>query len=310
MRHSAGEQPVNKLVKWVGIAAASAVVIGAGLVAAVTIVAERKQNRVVQLPGIKPVAFTSDAAAIERGKYLFASRGCGDCHAPNGAGRVFIDDEKGGMRVRSPNISPGPGSVVARYTELDWVRAIRHGVKPDGRPLMVMPVEDYNRMTDADLAALVGYTRSLPPAQGGAAEFQLPLPVRAVYALGVLKDGPEKVDHSLPPAQPVAEGINREHGAYVANLCKGCHNDHLSGGKIPGAPPAWPAAANLTSGEGSGMRGYDSVDRFKAMLRSGQAPDGRKIAVMPFATLREINDVDAAAMYEYLKSLPPRPFGG
>ena len=213
------------------------------------------------------------------------------------------------MRVRSPNISPGPGSVVASYTELDWVRAIRHGVKPDGRPLMVMPVEDYNRMTDADLAALVGYTRSLPPAQGGAAEFRLPLPVRAVYALGVLKDGPEKVDHSLPPAQPVAEGINAS-TAPMSPTCARAVTTTSSGGKIPGAPPAWPAAANLTSGEGSGMRGYDSVDRFKAMLRSGQAPDGRKITVMPFATLREINDVDAAAMYEYLKSLPPRPFGG
>ena len=299
---------MKKVVKWIGIAAAAVVVIGAGLVAAVTIVADRKHNRVVQVPGIKPVPFTTESAAIERGKYLFASRGCGDCHGPNGAGRVFIDDEKGGMRVRSPNISPG--SAVAKYGELDWVRAIRHGVKPDGRPLLIMPIEDYNRMTDADLGALVAYARSLPPAQGGGAEFQLPLPVRAVYAFGVLKDGPEKVDHSLPPAQPVAEGITRDHGAYVANLCKGCHNDRLSGGKIPGAPPTWPAAANLTAGEGSAMRGYDSVDKFKAMLRSGKAPDGRQITVMPFATLREINDVDAAAMYEYLRSLPPRPLGG
>jgi hypothetical protein len=58
------------------------------------------------------------------------------------------------------------------------------------------------------------------------------------------------------------------------------------------------------------MRAYDSVEKFKVMLRSGQAPDGRKIAVMPFATLRELNDVDAAALYEYLKSLAARPLGG
>ena len=301
---------MKKLVKWIAIAAAAGLVIGAGLVGAVLVIADRKQDRVVELPAIKPVAYLSDAAALERGKYLFASRGCGDCHARNGAGAVFIDDPKGGMRVRAPNITPATGSVVASYKEIDWVRAIRHGVKPNGRPMLIMPVEDYNRMTDADLAALVAYTRSLPAATGGAAEFKLPLPVRAVYAFGVLKDGPEKVDHSLPAAQPVAEGINAQHGAYVANLCKGCHNDRLSGGKIPGAPPAWPAAANLTPGDGSGMRAYDSVDKFKAMLRSGQAPDGRKIGVMPFATLRELNDVDAAAMYEYLKALPPRAPGG
>jgi mono/diheme cytochrome c family protein len=301
---------MKKLVKWIGIAVAAGVVVVSGLTGAVHVLADRKQSRVVELPAIKPVPFTTDAAAIERGKYLFASRGCGDCHARNGAGAVFIDDPKGGMRVRAPNITPAAGGVVASYKEIDWVRAIRHGVKPDGRPMLIMPVEDYNRMTDADLAALVAYARSLPAAPGGAAEFTLPLPVRAVYALGILKDGPEKVDHKLPPAQPVAEGINAQHGAYVANLCKGCHNDHFSGGKIPGAPPAWPAAANLTPGDGSGMRGYDSVDKFKAMLRSGQAPDGRKIAVMPFATLRELNDVDAAALYEYLKSLAARPIGG
>ena len=300
---------MKKLVKWIGIAVALGLVVGAVLVASVLMMADRKQQRVVELPAIKPVPFATDAAALDRGKYLFASRGCGDCHGANGAGTVFINDPKGGMRVRAPNISPGAGNVVANYKEVDWVRAIRHGVKPDGRPMMIMPVEDYNRMTDADFAALVAYTRSLAPAQGGAAEFQLPLPVRAVYALGILKDGPEKVDHSLPPAQPVAEGINVQHGGYVANLCKGCHNHNLSGGKIPGAPPTWPDAANLTPGEGSGMRAYDSVDKFKAMLRSGQAPDGRKITVMPFATLRELNDVDAAAMYEYLKALAARPIG-
>ena len=58
---------------------------------------------------------------------------------------------------RAPNISPGPGSVVAKYTPADWERSLRHGVKPDGRPLMIMPSEDYNRLTDADLGALVAY---------------------------------------------------------------------------------------------------------------------------------------------------------
>jgi mono/diheme cytochrome c family protein len=299
---------MNKFVKWTAIAV-GVLVVGAGaLVATATILADRKQNRVVKLEGIKPVPFVSDAAAIERGKYLFASRGCGGCHAPSGAGAVFIDE--GNLRVRSPNISPGPGSVVAKYTELDWVRTIRHGVKPDGRPILIMPIEDYNRMTDADLAALVAYARRLPPASGGAAEFRLPLPMRAVYAFGVFKDGPEKVDHSLSPEQPVPEGINVQHGAYVANLCKGCHNERFSGGKIPGAPPQWPAAANLTKGEGSVLGRYDSVEKFRAMLRTGKGPDGKSIAVMPFETLREINDVDVAALYKYLTSLPARPLGG
>ena len=36
------------------------------------------------------------------------------------------------MRIAGPNISPGPGTVVAGYRPEDWVRAIRHGVEPDG----------------------------------------------------------------------------------------------------------------------------------------------------------------------------------
>ena len=74
--------------------------------------------------------------------------------------------------------------MVAKYTPADWERTLRHGVKPDGRPVMIMPSEDYNRLTDVDLGALVAYMRQLPPAAGGAAELVLPLPLRALYGLG------------------------------------------------------------------------------------------------------------------------------
>ena len=172
----------------------------------------------------------SDAAALERGRYLFASRGCAECHGANGAGKVFIDE--GGLFARAPNISPGPGSVVARYQAADWERALRHGIKPDGRPLLIMPSEDYSRWTDADLAAVVAYVRSLPPAAGSAAEFRLPLPVRVLYGYGLVKDAAEKIDHTLPPSQPVPEGPTVEHGRYVAQMCVGCHGPGLSGGRI------------------------------------------------------------------------------
>ncbi|MGZ9058587.1 MAG: c-type cytochrome, partial [Burkholderiaceae bacterium] len=133
---------------------------------------------------------------------------------------------------------------------------------------------------------------------------------KALYAIGMVKDSAEKIDHSLPTASPVAEGVTPEHGKYVANLCIGCHGDGLSGGKIPGGPPNWPAASNLTPGQGTVLTVYDSADKFKAMFRSGKRPDGSAVAVMPFDTLREINDTDISALYAYLKQLPPRPVGG
>jgi mono/diheme cytochrome c family protein len=198
--------------------------------------------------------------------------------------------------------------VVANYTEVDWVRAIRHGVKPDGRPLLVMPCEDYNRLTDADLAAIVAYSRQLPPVEGTAAEFKLPLIFKALYVAGVIKDAPERIDHSLPPAQPVAEAVTVEHGAYVANMCIGCHGEKLAGGKIPGGPPDWPAAADLTAGSAV-MKSYDSADRLKTMFRTGKAPGGRALQVMPFPSLKQMSDTDVEALYLYLKALPPRPAG-
>ena len=44
---------------------------------------------------------------------------------------------------------------------------MRHGVKPNGRPVMVMPSEDYNRLSNDDLSALVSCVRQLVPTGTG-----------------------------------------------------------------------------------------------------------------------------------------------
>src|SRR4030095_7506318 len=159
---------MKKLLKWIGGGVAVLIVVGLGLVVAANVMYDRKRDRVVAVE-VKGVKVVADEATLARGKYLFASRGCGDCHAANGAGRFFIDAPDGSMRVRSPNISPA--GVVARYTDADWVRSIRHGVKPDGRPLFIMPSEDYNRLTDTDVAAIIAFARTLPPQPGEGASF-------------------------------------------------------------------------------------------------------------------------------------------
>ena len=48
----------------------------------------RKLGRTVDVR-VVPVAYAADAAALKLGKYLFESRGCGECHGMNGAGRVM-----------------------------------------------------------------------------------------------------------------------------------------------------------------------------------------------------------------------------
>jgi mono/diheme cytochrome c family protein len=266
---------------------------------------ENKRARRIDV-SVQPVPLGTDAAVQERGRYLFTSRGYADCHDTNGTGRTFIDDGKG-MKAAGPNLTRGSGSVTLAFQTVDWVRAIRHGVKPDGRPLFIMPSEDYNRLTDADVGAIVSYVQSLPPAAGNGSSSTAPLPVRALYGFGAIKDAAAKIDHTLPPQQPVAEGVSVEHGRYVANMCLGCHGARLEGGKIPGGPPDWPAAARLAPGEGNVIAArYADADAFLKMLKSGQRTDGSKIAVMPFEALSKISDTDARALYLYLTSLAPR----
>jgi len=284
-----------------GILGAAGLALGAWL-------GDRKAMRQVDV-AVAAVAIPGDAASLARGRYLYASRGCAECHGANGGGRAFIDDG-GGLYVKAPNISPGPGGVVAGYRAQDWVRTVRHGVKPDGRPLFIMPSEDYNRLSDADLGALVAHVRQLPPVRGEGLVARIPPLVKTLYAAGMIRDAAEKIDHTLPPAPPVAEDGSVRHGAYVATMCIGCHGARLSGGKIAGAPPDWPAAANLTPGPGSAMPHYASAEAFVAMLRTGRRPDGSAVSgAMPFASLRELSDADARALYAHLQRLPPVPAG-
>lgn len=291
--------------KRIGLGLGLLLVLGVAVLMFASMLGDRKRQRTVEVH-VAGVPWATDAPGLERGRYLFRSRGCAECHGQDGGGREFINDGKG-MRVRAPNITPG--GPVARYTAQDWERIVRHGVKADGHPALIMPSEDFNRLTDADLAAVAGYVRTLAARSGGEVVMELPLPVKVLYGLGVIRDASEKIDHSLAPAQPVAAAVNAQHGAYVANMCIGCHGPGLSGGTIPGGPPDWPPAANLTPGQGSAMVRYPDANAFVTMLRSGKRPDGSAIPVMPFESLRELNDTDAQALYAFLKTVPARSAG-
>lgn len=290
--------------KWMRRAAAALValvVLAGGAVFAGLQLADIKMRRKVEV-AVQPVPLRTDSQSLERGKYLFSSRGCVDCHGANGAGKVFVDDGKG-LRFKGPNISPG--GVVAKYQPQDWDRAIRHGVAPGGRALMIMPSEDFNRFTDDDLAALVAHVRSLPPVAGGVAEISLPLPARVLYGFGAIQDAAGKIDHKLPPSQPVPEAVTLQHGAYVASMCLGCHGPQLAGGRIPGGPPDWPPAANLRQGEGTAMGRYADAKALLELFRTGKRADGSAVKVMPFGSLREMSDLDVRALHLYLQSLKP-----
>ncbi len=281
------------------VACLGALGFGAGV-----LLADWRSERRIDQPHY-PLALRSDAASVARGRYLYASRGCADCHGADGAGRVFVD--AAGLRLAGPNISPGPGGVVADYRPSDWERTLRHGIKPDGRAVRIMPSQDYNRLTDADLGAVVAYVRQLPPAAGGAAVVQLPLPARLLYGWGLLPQAADLIDHELPPSRPVAEAVTPEHGAYVAQMCVGCHGADLAGGRIPGSPPDWPAAARLVAGPGNAMLRYPDAASLQRLFASGRRPDGTPLRAMPLDALRALNDTDVRALHLYLSQAGATP---
>src|SRR5215471_5271044 len=92
-------------------------------------------------------------AAIERGKYLAIAADCGACHtAPRGqpfAGGLPIGTPLG--TIYSTNITPSADFGIGRYTEQEFSRALRRGIRRDGSNLYpAMPYTSYAKFTDDD----------------------------------------------------------------------------------------------------------------------------------------------------------------
>jgi cytochrome c553 len=298
---------MSKWVKRTSIVLLALALLGVAATVVGKALGERKMARNVLLQ-VKPLDVVTDAAHVERGRYLYNTRGCAECHGADGGGKTVVRDA--GMFVVAPNITAGPNGTTAHYGVVDWVRTVRHGVKPNGNPVMIMPSEAYSRLTDEDMAALVAFVQQLRPVAGSKTVIDVPAQVKALYAFGVIKDASEKIDHTQAPSRPLEPAVTPAYGAYVADACIGCHGAALSGGKIPGTPTSWPPAANLTPGKGSAMVHYGSPDQFVDMLRTGRRPDGKPISpVMPFGSFRQMTDTDMRALYAYLKTVPAREAG-
>jgi len=117
---------MKRWIKIAAIAVTAVAVLAGGAFATALQLGERKMHRRI---AVNPpaVAAATDATSIERGRYLFMSRGCSECHGATGTGKDVVN-EPGGLLIHAPNITPAQGGVVASYQPVDWVRSIRHGV--------------------------------------------------------------------------------------------------------------------------------------------------------------------------------------
>ncbi|HVK38654.1 MAG TPA: c-type cytochrome [Candidatus Kapabacteria bacterium] len=257
------------------------------------------------------VSIPTDAMSIERGRHLAVAIGkCIDCHGEDFGGKIVIDDAAVGL-LAGPNLTSGAGGLAPTLHDSDWVRAIRHGIKHDGRPIALMPSEDYWHYDDEEVAAVVAYIKSVPPVNRTMPEVSVGPVIRLMNVLGQVEFAAQKIDHEADrPATP-PEAPTAEYGAHVVKTggCIGCHGPSLSGGPIPGAPPHFKAPRNITPHE-SGLAGWSEEDFFRA-LRTGVTPTGDHLdpTYMPWNATKLMKDLEIKALWAYLKTVPPKPEG-
>jgi len=248
----------------------------------------------------------TDSAAIARGSHIATIRACTGCHGDDLGGRAFYDEPLMG-RLYAANLTAGTGGVGALYRTADWIRAIRHGIKRDGRSLLYMPSQDYAELGDRDLGDLIAWIRSVPPVSGGAPfTNRVGLLGRALYLTGQLPLLPaELVEHRTGPITSPLPGPTVEYGGYISTGCRGCHGEDYAGGPVPGNPRSALPAANLTPAA-SGLAEWSEADVFRA-IRTGVRPDGSAIdpVQMPWPSLSVFTDDEVRAMWRFLRSLPP-----
>jgi mono/diheme cytochrome c family protein len=246
------------------------------------------------------VSLSGAPGDVARGEHLVRSvTVCVDCHAEDLGGET-IQGIPLLARVNGPNLTPGEGGI-AELTDRDLLLAIRHALRPDLTPLIVMPAHSYRWMSEIDLAAVVAYLRQLSPIDRDRDQGRPGAMVRAPLILGMFKLLPAaEIDHdqTIPPA--TAPGVTSEYGSYLVAIsgCKDCHGDELKGGRVPGSIRGGP---DLSAG---GAAGRWSADEFATIMREGATPEGNTInSVMPWRYYKGMTDEELQAIYAYLQSL-------
>ena len=245
--------------------------------------------------------------AVRRGQHLVETRtGCKECHGRDLGGATIIDAAFVGHWV-APNLTTGEGSVTKGFTASDWDRAVRHGVRHNGRTSS-MPVVEFVNLSDRELSDIVAYIRSQPPVNRDMG----PVRLGPVFAFLIATDpktlGAFTIDHDkLHAIEPPPEVASVELGRHIVQVCRGCHGENLSGGKLAGDPDM-PIVANLTPHE-TGLKGWSEADFLRA-IREGKRKDGTDISrMMPWQAYGRMTDTELKAIWAYLQTVPPREKG-
>jgi mono/diheme cytochrome c family protein/outer membrane lipoprotein SlyB len=298
---------VWKVLRFVGVALGLLVVGVAGFAGWNAVAYDRSIAEVRRIP-LPHIERSTDPVVLARGAHLAGSLGgcaLGDCHGSDLGGGKVSDAGPLGTFV-APNITSGGRG--AEYSDGEMARLILHGIKRDGRGVRLMSSSETAWLPDADFQAIVSFVRSVPPVSRPSREIEIGIVGKVLDRLDFVQfDAARRIDHvhrrTAPDPAPTAA-----YGAYIAGMCRGCHGASLSGGPIPGAPPDLAVPRNLTPHR-TGLGGW-TFDDFVAEMRTGVRRDGKRLdAFMPREALNAMNDTERRALWAYLQTVPPLPFG-
>lgn len=287
---------MRRLLKWLGIIVGVLLLVIVAAAVILYVVGRNNLNKTYDV-SVEALAIPAgDEEALARGQHIAEAISlCAECHGSNLGGDEFIDDALFGSGD-APNLTAGTGGIGATYTDEDWVRVLRHGVKPNGKSVKLMPSQHYAHMTDADLAAVIAYAQSVPPVDNETEE--LSLGIVGTIMIGNMMDSPAKQIESddIQPAM-VEPGVTVEYGEYLITIaaCKDCHGEDLDGDLgVPG-PPAGP---DLTT-----LDGWTEQD-FINTIRQGINPDGDQLDPdeMPWNYYTRMTDDELSAMWAYIQT--------
>ena len=260
----------------------------------------------------------SSADLVEQGRRLAVAGDCTACHTTPSTGAPFA----GGYPIASPlgaiyatNITPSKSHGIGAYTEAEFARVLRQGIRRDGAHLYpAMPYTSYTQLSDGDVHALYLYfMQGVTPVDVDPPRTILPFPFNLRFSMAfwnaLFLD-----DRRFTPDPSATNEWNR--GAYLVGAlghCSTCHSPRgllmqersdkfLAGGQLG----EW-YAPNITADAVSGVGGWTRTE-LVAYLKTGrvlgkaQAAGGMAEAVTN--SLSHLPDKDLEAIAVYLASVP------
>lgn len=281
---------MKRLLKWLGLIVGALLGLIILALVGVWLISASRLNRTYAVTAYFSLDVPNDAASIAEGQRLYAIM-CAECHGENLAGKELANNVMLGQ-VHSTNLTTGQGGIGQVYGDEDFARAIWYGVKTDGSPVVVMPVE-YNQLQVADMEKLLAYIRSVPSVDSPQAVIRPGVFLRVIHATNLVPLAPaENVDMNVTPSNSIDPADTLAFGEYLTLNCTGCHGPDFRGGEL-GEPSLMLALSAWTEAE------------FSRTLREGERPDGTTLnsEEMPWPAFSNFTDEEMHAIWTYLQSV-------